>query len=199
MSAQSLLERRFNVLGRHSPLFYEKPLLIGLYIGLAPFLLTDVRLDARSIARVARAELVAWTAFAVPAAIYLVVYFSQHYYFSTGHPTHAALAQYVRIVWLRGFGWLRQAAGENRVLRAQRFLKRRCCCEQRQSADQAQESATILVIHKSRAAPLFERQRDEIPISRSAATSRRRSSTLSSMMQSRKIAPATIVITPIAR
>ncbi len=26
MSAQSLLERRFNVLGRHSPLFYEKPL-----------------------------------------------------------------------------------------------------------------------------------------------------------------------------
>ena len=26
MTAQSLLERRFNVLGRHSPLFYEKPL-----------------------------------------------------------------------------------------------------------------------------------------------------------------------------
>ena len=26
MNAQSLLERRFNVLGRHSPLFYEKPL-----------------------------------------------------------------------------------------------------------------------------------------------------------------------------
>ena len=26
MSTQSLLERRFNVLGRHSPLFYEKPL-----------------------------------------------------------------------------------------------------------------------------------------------------------------------------
>ena len=42
-------------------------------------------------------------------------------------------------------------------------------------------------------------ERAEIPISRSAATSRRRSSTLSSMMQSRKIALATIVITPIAR
>ena len=42
-------------------------------------------------------------------------------------------------------------------------------------------------------------ERAEMPISRSAATSRRRSSTLSSMMQSRKIALATIVITPIAR
>ena len=39
----------------------------------------------------------------------------------------------------------------------------------------------------------------EIPINRSAATSRRRSSTLSSMMQSKKIALATIVMTPIAR
>ncbi len=36
-------------------------------------------------------------------------------------------------------------------------------------------------------------------MSRSAATSRRRSSTLSSMMQSRKIALATMVITPMAR
>jgi hypothetical protein len=41
--------------------------------------------------------------------------------------------------------------------------------------------------------------RFEIPNSRSAAMSRRRSSTLSNMMQSRKIALATIVITPIAR
>ena len=41
--------------------------------------------------------------------------------------------------------------------------------------------------------------RAEMPISRSAATSRRRSSTLSSMMQRRKTALATIVITPIAR
>jgi len=42
-------------------------------------------------------------------------------------------------------------------------------------------------------------ERAEMPMSLSAATSRRRSSTLSSMMQSRKIALATIVITPIAR
>ena len=53
----------------------------------------------------------------------------------------------------------------------------------------------------SAASTITERtiDRARCPSSRSAATSRRRSSTLSSMMQSRKIALATIVITPIAR
>jgi hypothetical protein len=39
----------------------------------------------------------------------------------------------------------------------------------------------------------------EMPMSRSAATSRRRSSTLRRRMQSRKMPLATIVMTPIAR
>lgn len=89
-------------------LFYEKPLLIGLYVGLAPFLLTDVKLEPGSLLRAARTELATWIAFAIPASAYLIVYFTHHYYFSTGHASPTALAQYLRIVWLRGFGWMTQ-------------------------------------------------------------------------------------------